>query len=672
MSNWLKDPTLGLVRSVRSSQVKMAEHVQDVIENGGFACIQAGTGTGKSFAYLAPALESGKRIVVATAKKTLQSQLFAKDLPHLTKTVKHTPFASLKGKANYACMLRAEQARDASHLDEYNQDMVARFMEWVATDPSGDFANFPETVPFEYLTRVNDCMKTLCPHTGRCGYVKTRLAAKDAKILVVNHALLAYDLQMGNKILGEYDVLIVDEAHQFPSFARKAYAYEIFEKQAEHIERAFQEQWDIKVSTELKGAFRAFFRVLEKERPGEVKMHASVERAAVDLVASLDQLKQQCKKKGYSFEGPDEGVSNIDSEVASRGQAKIAGVTLLIGRLINGLNTMLGVGQDEEAKTEYVTYTVQKDIKTPLRLNIEPVEVGPLVAPALIHINKCVFTSATLSSGDGFGYFLREVGLSSAQVRIQSNLPSPFQYKARSALWVSPEIPLPARDQSNKEQILEKKAQEIHVYLKASAGGAFVISPSYAEMNWLYDRVNELSDCDRLPSGDRYYHLLRQVSTNIDAVVSDFKSGYNNVLFGVKAISEGVDVPGMKLRMVIVTGLCFPHYEDVLNKKRKELVKRRLMDGGEPEGVAGMKAFDRIDVQLAGFELAQSAGRLIRTENDFGVLVLLDPRMHDRAKNYSSSLRRLIPHPPCSKKEDLMKIIHTIRGIAMKEESCSS
>lgn len=680
MAEWerfLTDPSLGLVRAVRPAQVAMAQAVDDILQNGGQAMIQAGTGTGKSYGYGVPAFASGKRVVIATAKKSLQTQLLAKDLPRLAEVVRKQPFASLKGKANYACRLRHYEATDNQALvdEKYDEAVVNAFADWIAADPTADMANFPFDVPFEWLVRVQDCMKLSCPYAKDCGYLKTRLRAAEARVLVVNHSLLAYDLRLGGgKILGEYDALIIDEAHQAPRFFEKAFSYEFTEKQAEQLERAFQSQWDMKISGSLREAYKAFFRTVGT-RPGKFELTAANERALVGLSGALAELQQECKRRNLLPEGPDEGVMKEPlpegAEAPNRGafesgKAKVAGAAAQVVRLLEGCAILLGSAPD--AKTEYVGYTEQKDRHSPMKLTVAPLEVGPLVAPALLGLDRCVYTSATLTSGDGFNFFIREYGLYPGQVRVQKVLPSPFEYTKRSRLWISRDVPFVDKERGNRDEIIEKQAREIHELLKASRGGAFVICPSYADLGALYDRVLSLSDADRAPDGDRYYHQLLQTNSNVDALVAEFKSGWNNALFGVRSISEGVDVPGMKLRLVIITGLCFPHPSDILNRSRKDLIVRRMVENGQPEKKAGLLAFDQIDVQLAGIELAQAAGRLIRTENDFGVLAILDPRMHDRAKSYTGSLRRLIPHPVCSNKQELLKIVEAFHGLAVKAQ----
>jgi ATP-dependent DNA helicase DinG len=664
MSEWLKDPSRGLVRMVRPAQIAMAGHVQDVIENGGIAVIQAGTGTGKSFAYLTPAIEAGKRIVVATAKKNLQSQLFFKDLPHLAKIVKKVPFASLKGKNNYACTLRFDESRTSSYLDEFDPGQVERFAGWLRESPSADMGDFGEALAFEYHVRVGECLRNACPHHEDCGYLKTREAAKEAQILVVNHALLAHDLRLGGgKILGPYEVLILDEAHQAPKFFEAAFSHEFYERQAEHIERAFQHHWEIRVPSDLRACYRALFRTLERGGPGRFQLNASNERALVDLAGVYEGVLAQCKKHGLVPDASAEGVAPSAEESARHKSKATAAVTELDG-LVRGVRILLG--SHDEDRTEFVGFTEQKDRGAPMRLRVAPVEVGPLIAPALLHIGSVVITSATLQTGDGFGYYIRKFGLAPGQVRIQAALPSPFNYGARSTLWISPTIPLPAKDRSNKDAVLQQQAVEICELLFAMEGGAFVVCPSYSDMNALHDRVLDLARRAVGPDKPLPFKTLVQKGANVDGVIEEFKGGWHNVLFGVRAIAEGVDVPGLKLRLVIVTSLTFPHFEDVLNQAQKDLVRRRLIDAGENEKTAGLRAFDRVDVNVAGIELVQTAGRLIRTENDFGVLAVLDPRLHPGAKSYSNTLRRLLPHPTCKTKGDLMKTVDVIHKLALR------
>jgi len=214
---WLSNPAAGIARSVRPGQVTMARIVEETLlrEQGQIVFLEAGTGTGKSFAYLIPALLSGKRVVISTAKKALQNQLVEKDLPFLCGKIKETSYALLKGKNNYACTLRFKElvTNDAyKRLPQYERTMVE---EWMETSVYNDLSELIPPFTLDGQIRVAECVRKSCPHAeNACGYVDARDKALGAQIVVVNHALLAYDLSLGGgKILGKYDALVIDDVH---------------------------------------------------------------------------------------------------------------------------------------------------------------------------------------------------------------------------------------------------------------------------------------------------------------------------------------------------------------------------------------------------------------------------------------------------------------------------
>lgn len=648
---YLSDTSLNLVRSVRPAQLKMAECVDDIIHNKGHAFIQAGTGTGKSYGYGVPAVWSGKRVVISTAKKALQIQLVNKDFPKITEIVKNTSIKSLKGKNNYFCKLKYEQAVAGMSLTGFDTATVARFDSWATSTSAGDLANFGEEIPFEYFVRVSDCGGLDCPEAMYCQYLRARFEALGAKVLIVNHSLLAFDLRMGGgKLLGPYDSLIIDEAHQAPRAFEKAFSYEFTERHGDQIEKGLQGQWSLKVPA-IRQGYQNLFKVVTRNGVGRVNLDSSMLRAIGDLRKALEEIP------GAKVNHSEEGVLDVNPEEVPKvlNKSEHSWATDMVYKHVEGLSVLV---DNVDARTEYVAF-IEEDDQRRAKLVIAPIEVGPLVAPALMGINSCVYTSATLASGEGFGYHLREFGLASGQVRIQEILPSPFDYKRRSLMWVSKDVP--TKSQDNKASVLDVQAKEIHELLTASGGGAFVICPSYSDLNGLYDRIASFQSPD--------YRIILQKTAAIDPLVSEFKTGWNNVLFGVRAVSEGVDVPGLQLRLVIVTGLCFPHPFNVLNTVRKEVLTKRLIENGSDERKAGMHAFNLLDVQVAGFELAQAAGRLIRTETDFGVLAILDPRMLPGAKGYTGGLRKLIPHPASANKSEVLQVLKVFKGLADKAQN---
>ena len=210
---WLSDPSKGLVRSVRQGQIRMAKHVEACVEEGGIVIVQGGTGTGKGMASLVPLCASGKvkRAVYSTAKKTLQRQILD-DIPVVAERVRARRYAKRLGKGNYACAVRADEFRE-EQAHRFDPTQVAEFFAWMGTTDYDELSEYGYKLPFESFVRVSECLKHKCPKRRECGYLDSIQAAKEAEILVVNHALLAYDLAVGGgKVLGQYDALIIDEA----------------------------------------------------------------------------------------------------------------------------------------------------------------------------------------------------------------------------------------------------------------------------------------------------------------------------------------------------------------------------------------------------------------------------------------------------------------------------
>jgi Rad3-related DNA helicase len=463
----------------------------------------------------------------------------------------------------------------------------------------------------------------------------------------------------------------VDEAHQAPEFFRKAFSSEMYDKQAEQLEKALQNDWRIKFPEKLKDAYKYLFGLIGRMEPGVFETNAGVEKTLVEILAYFEDLRAQFKKLSIMPDedlGPEPSQANPLSDISSaRNKSKVVGAASQISRLAVAISVLLDA---YEGPVDYRAFVEQKDTRQAPRLTVYPLEVGPLVAPALMSINKCVFTSGTLRTADGFGFAIREMGLHPSQVRIQAALPHVFDYKNRSGMWVTTDCPMP--DKANKYDLLDKQAKEIHELCTLMRGGGFVINSSYSDVNALFERVSDMAYRDRDPAtSEKYYHPIKQQSANIEGVVEQFKSGYNNVLFGVKGIAEGVDIPGLQLRLVIITRLLFPHFLDPLNTARRNLIVQRLVESGKSEGDARRMAFDQLDVQLAGRDLAQSAGRLIRTETDLGILAILDPRMHPGSKNYTNALRKLLPHPPFRTKADLLQALKAIEGASRRAQAAS-
>ena len=668
MKQFLEDPTLGLVRSKRPAQIQMYEAVSQTVLDGGIAAIQAGTGTGKSYAYILALLNAVKegvirRGIIATAKKTLQSQLFRKDLPAVENIVGDLDYASLKGKANYLCQLRYHEFVDSGAMGQYPSYNFAAFDKWAEEDPIGDLSSYDEDVPFAWAVRVTECVKDHCPFAGGCGYYNNRLNAKEAQILIVNHSLLALDFQLGRgKVLGEYDAVVIDEAHQFSDFATKAYSFEMYAQQAEQLERMFQGDNRVKFPEQLVSSYNELFTTLSRFDSGPFPLNAPAVKTALNRVgASLNELKSRLQGQGVNVDptaaieealaiGGTPGSESGDISGARR-KGKLTAAGSVVAKVLKAIETI------KEDREDYLSLIERREYNGAPRVSVTPLDVGSMIAPALRGCGKVVLTSATLKTTDGFGYLRRGLGVLAKEITAELDLQSPFSYKDHSGLWVSPTAILPA--QNNKSEVLMQQVKEIDELLTASKGGAFILCASREDMNTI---ASEL-----LLKKRAEYRVLSQ-SDNVDKDIAEFGYGYNNVLVGVKSIWEGVDVPGMKLRMVIIPRLPFPNAKDFLHNAKKDLAKARYVASGEDPSRIGIRLFNDFDVQMVAMDLAQGAGRLLRSESDFGLLVVLDPRLHPGAKVYTNALRKLLPHPPYTSKADVLRMIGIFNNLTEKEK----
>jgi ATP-dependent DNA helicase DinG len=311
--------------------------------------------------------------------------------------------------------------------------------------------------------------------------------------------------------------------------------------------------------------------------------------------------------------------------------------------------------EDEASRTPYVSFTEKKGETT--ELQVTPVEVGPLVAPALLHIGKVILTSATLAPTMNFGWLAREYGLAESQHKIKESLPSPFAYEKLSALYLSPTAPL--SDYGNKDAYHTKISEEIHELLAASRGGAFVLCSSKEDMHGIYDNL--------LRKAGGWYRMARQIG-NVDNALGWFREDPTSVLIGVKSLWEGVDMPGLHLRLIIIPRLPFPNRSDVVLAARKERHIERLVQNGKTQKEADMQSWVDFDLQEALMELRQAGGRLIRTETDKGIVAILDPRATGSTKNYSAKVSACFPHPPTTNKKLVLEFLGRLAGLAITEK----
>lgn len=662
-SDWLNDTRHGIARSIRPGQVAMASLVEGILENGGIGFLEAGTGTGKSFAYAIPAILSGKRVVISTAKKALQNQLVEKDLPFLTEKIQRAPFSLLKGKSNYACQLRFDELQQTDgfqHLPVFEQ---SRFADWMRTSERHDLAEYTPFFPLESGVRISECVRKSCPASTRCGYVRTRDRAMDARVLVVNHALLAYDLSVGGgKILGPYDALVIDEGHQAPKYFREAFSLRLNHKHPDAIHRLFDET-EFAPHPLLDRVYNAIFTSITP-RTERLQLSDALRTYFGDLYTELDKSYLKLKAKGL-LDDEEDGDSKESASAVAAARAKLkAGASLIaksrkLAQIVLGTHVLRDTDGSiiEGDDTEYLCYVDKRARGDVPEIVVTPVEVGPLVAPSLVKLNRVVVTSATLATATGMNYMLREYGLASSQVPVKQVLASPFNYAACSTAYVSGSGPDPTkRDDSYYAAI----AAEVHELLVASKGGAFVLCTSYEDMERLHDGCREL--LRNLPKGAAAPYLGAVQNSNVEALLDWFKTTPRAVLFAVKTFWEGVDVPGLGLRLVVIPRLPFPNAGDIILQTRQERIAERLVESaGYEERRASMVAWDELSFQEAIMDLKQGAGRLIRAEGDMGVVAILDNRAFGTKKGYSGKVRASLPMGVTT---DKAKVLAFLAGVA--------
>ena len=660
-AEWLSRAENGIAKTVRPAQVRMATLVEKVLEEKGFAMIEAGTGTGKSFGYLVPAILSGKRIVVSTAKKALQRQLFESDLPFLTSKLNSAlTYASLKGKNNYVCRMRMNDYARSDAAARYMR-VLNNFISWADNNPVGDLDSYGEELDFDYAVRVTECASRHCDHFDTCGYRSLKARAKVAQVLVVNHALLAFDLAMGGgKILGPYDAIVVDEAHQAGKYFREAYTCRIQSRQADTLRRLLKDT-DLSVPETLDWKLNQFMAVLPER--GRVTPQGQIVDRALEVYRDLSVMKQQMIAEGvWSQENEDDDSESAAEMRDPRTFSRMRSAATLTQRMLKACEVCvdkLEVKLDDEGgevlrAEDYVMFVEVQRIRDEAHKEFvaTPIEIGPLLAPALKGAGTAIFTSATLATGGNFDYVCREFGLKPEAVAVKEALPHAFNYRTNSCLFVSNQVTAYSRD--TKYLYWDEGAEVMHEMLTASKGGAFVLCASYEDMDQFYGRLQAKGSSD---------YRLRHQSGSVDAFVQWFKDDPTSVALGVKSIWEGIDVPGIGLRLVIIPRLPFPNPEDpVFTARKAKYVAARVRKGSDPKK-ADLEAWQHYDLQETIMDFKQGAGRLIRRETDRGIVAVLDSRVYRNNKRYSATIRTSIPHPAT---EDYAATLKVLRALASK------
>ena len=592
----------------------MAEAVAEAIDECRHLVVEAGTGTGKTFAYLLPALISGRKTIISTGTKALQDQLYHRDLPLLAKvTGRPVRTALLKGRANYLCLQRLDAAAGQPVSAKVAGDL--RIVEaWRHRTDSGDRAELVDVAEDSQVwplvtSTADNCLGSQCPQYKECHVVKARRAAQEADLVVVNHHLLLADLAMKEGGFVEFlpgaEALILDEAHQIPDLAAQFFGVSLGSRELDRM------------VTELRAA--------------------SLPLGVPDVQRALDQVQtavRDLRADAPRFEGRHE-LSSLQSDL----REPITDLSNALRALLAAVAPLAETSIELDKLHEQVATAVEKlahlanddswdglrwlEINArSLRLNLTPLDVSDTLRNMFSAAPQAwIFTSATLAIGEDFTHFTSRMGIADARCL---TFPSPYAIAERGLIWLPANLPEPS-----DKQHTAKMLDAILPVLEVTTGGMFCLFTSHRALNaaseWLRKRSRRLHGRPLLVQGD----------APRDDLLRRFREFGDAVLLGTGSFWEGVDVRGSALTVVAIDKLPFASPADPLMMARLEYIRRQ-----------GGNGFAEHQLPLAALALKQGAGRLLRDEKDFGVVILCDPRIVK--KNYGKVFLDCLLPMPCT------------------------
>jgi ATP-dependent DNA helicase DinG len=614
----------------RRGQVELANAITEAIQSTGVLIAEAGTGTGKTFAYLVPALLAGGKVIVSTGTKTLQDQLFERDLPAVKSAIASGASAAvLKGRANYVCLYRLKRAgaegRFASREEIAQLQTIERFATLSATGDRADLAEVPEDAPvWSQATSTRDnCLGQQCPDYSDCFVMRARRNALAADVVVINHHLFFADVVLRDEGISELlpacNTVIFDEAHQLPETARLFFGDTLTTSQV----------------IELARDARAEVRTAGGGSPELEALLNRVDRSARDLRIALgDSPVRYAWPQALRLQGFPEALTKLRSAAKMLDQALSAHA-----ERSEGLGACARrAGNAYAVLTRLMETDAHEDVRwaevfgQSVQLHVTPLHSGELFRRQMDdHPRAWIFTSATLAVGEDFGHFTRELGVEQARTE---RWESPFQFREQALLYLPKGLPEPS-DPRFTDAVIEAAFP----VLQASGGRAFL----------LFTTLRALRRAHELLRGRIEYPLLVQGTGSRSELLARFRKLGNAVLLGSASFWEGVDVRGEALSLVVIDKLPFAPPDDPVLAARIDSLKS-----------SGRNPFNELQLPQAVLQLKQGAGRLIRDENDRGVLMLCDPRLI--SKPYGSRiLKSLPPMKPTRSLADVQAFFELIR-----------